>query len=325
MTHPQQPKTPLHIACAVDDSFSYPLAVMLVSLFQNHPEELLRIHLFSASLSDDNVARLQKLAQRYKQELVFYPLQPHLFEGLPTNDRISAASYYRLLIPEVIEADVTKFLYLDADIIVCKSLRPLFEIDMQDKIIAAINDVSAIEMNMHLKHSIPPPFLYFNAGILMVDKLNWLKYEASQKVIRYIAENKDLCQFHDQDGLNATLYNKRLELPPVWNQQIGLYYTDTDVLNRVYNGQHMEALKHPAIVHFNGSEKPWHQVSAHPWKKEFRKYASQALEFSWREPWNWRKQAKRTLIYGLVGWIRVNRYYYQKQQKINQKSNHLKS
>lgn len=315
MTHPQQPKTPLHIACAVDDSFSYPLAVMLVSLFQNHPEELLRIHLFSASLSDDNVARLQKLAQRYKQELVFYPLQPHLFEGLPTNDRISKAAYYRLLIPNNICKTVEKFLYLDADIIVTKRISDLLNQSMENYIIGAVNDITAIEMKMHLKHSIPSDFLYFNSGVLLINRIEWEKENISHKVINYIASNKELCQFHDQDGLNATLYNKRLELPPVWNQQIGLYYTDIDVLNRVYNGLHLEALKHPAIVHFNGSEKPWHQVSAHPWKKEFRKYASQALEFSWREPWNWRKQAKRTLIYGLVGWIRVNRYYYQKQQK----------
>lgn len=40
---------------------------------------------------------------------------------------ISRATYYRLLIPQILSEDIHKVLFLDCDIIVRHSLRPLWE------------------------------------------------------------------------------------------------------------------------------------------------------------------------------------------------------
>ncbi len=307
----------INIACAVDDAFSYPLAVMLVSCLENNKDSTVRIHLFSASMSDGYVTRFSELVKRYDQEFEFYRLNNDAFSGLPVTSRISNAAYYRILIPEHIDNAVDKYLYLDADIIVTGKLAPLFTIDMDDQIIAAVNDVAAIDMNKHLKHNIPEEHLYFNSGVLLVDKKKWLQTNAGERVLEYRKQNNDICDFLDQDGFNGALYKERLNIPPKWNQQVGLFYIDREITEKAYSSGIEEAKNNPAIVHFNGSEKPWNRVSAHPYKRQFKKYARKVKEFKYSEKPEFRKLIKRHIIYRLFGWSRVNRYYYLKTKPLN--------
>ena len=310
----------LDIACAIDDAFSYPLAVMLISCLENNKQHKIKIHLFSANLSSKLVKLFERLVESYAQKFCFYPLTIEHFKKLPTNERISLASYYRLIIPEIIKTDSGKFLYLDADIIVVGSLRPLFEVKLNNKILAAVNDVAAVDMRMHLKHNIPENYQYFNAGVLLINKPNWIKNNATSRILNYITENKDLCLFHDQDGLNAVLFADRKSLSPKWNQQVGIYFSDKDVLLKCYSEDLTAGLKNPIIIHFNGSEKPWHQVSNHPFRKKFKSYAQKNKNIFYTEKFNLRKRIKKHIIYGLFGWINVNRYYYKKAKKLKDRN-----
>ncbi len=304
---------PIHIACAVDEAFSYPLAVLLVSCFENNKDNKIKIHLFSASLSKTTVKKFSQISNRYNQEFEFYELKDDAFNDLPVTNRISTAAYYRILIPENIDNFVDKYLYLDADMIVTGDLKPLYSVDLNEKILAAVNDVAAIDMEKHKKHSIPDEFLYFNSGVLLIDKNNWLRTNAGARVLHYRKENNDICDFLDQDGLNGALYKERLHLPPKWNQQVGLFYVDDKVAEKAYpDGDINEAKNNPGIVHFNGGEKPWNKVSAHPYKNQFKNYARMVKEFEYSEKTDIKKLIKRHIIYRFFGWSRVNRYYYLK-------------
>ncbi len=308
-------KQTLHIAFAVDDSFAYPLAVTLHSCLRNNHHLDLRIHLFSASLSEINVIKIERIVNDFSQAFTFYRLDPELFRDLPVNDRISQATYYRILIPGMIDPEAERFLYLDADLIVTGDLQPLLQIDMGDNILAAVNDVAAIEVNMHHKHNIPDKFLYFNAGVLWINKKFWIDRNTSGRVFEYLRYHSELCAFHDQDALNAVLYSERYPLAPVWNQQIGIYYMNRVVMERAYGKDWSEAVIEPVIIHFNGQEKPWNRVSGHPETARFRKYAREVKGFSYTEKFEWKKFIKRYVIYGLFGYSRVNRYYVNKTKK----------
>jgi len=307
-------KPKLNIALAVDDNFVYPLSVLIVSLLENNKQNDIKVHLFSASIKEVNITKIKELINSYNQKFRFYKLNQSDFANLPHKDRISVAAFYRVLIPEVIEESVDKYLYLDADIIVLGDISPLFEIDLKDYVIAAINDIAAIDMKKHDKHNIPEKYLYFNSGVLLVDKNNWLKANAGQRILKYRIENHDICDFLDQDGFNGALFKERLSIPPKWNQQIGLYFISYNVAEKVYENSTdiIEALKQPIIVHFNGREKPWNQVSAHPFQREFDKYSGMISSFKYYEAFNWKKFIKRNFIYKIFGWINVNRYYYYK-------------
>lgn len=304
--------TRLHIACAIDDSFAYPLAVMMTSCMENNRQHRIKFHLFSAELSEQNILRFKELVNSRQQSFQFYRLEQEIFNDLPTNNRISRATYYRILIPGIIESSVEKYLYLDADIVVAGDIMPLFDLNMEDKITGAVNDISAIETNMHLKHNIPHKFLYFNAGVLLINKNKWIETDATNRVFNYLKQNQELCVFYDQDALNGTLYAERYTLSPVWNQQIGLYFSDKALIEKAYRDDPVKALREPVIIHFNGQEKPWNRVSGHPLNFQFRKYARVVRDFKYSEKFSFRKMIKRYVIYTLFGWGRVNRYYSNK-------------
>jgi len=306
----------LNIACAIDDSFVYPLNVMLTSTLENHKHKKLKIHLFSAALSEKSVHSFEKLISSYNQEFKFYKLEEKNFKGLPINERISYATYYRILIPEIIDIPGEKFLYLDSDVVVLKDLSPLFDIELKDKILASADDLAGVDSNLQLKHKIPEPYHYFNAGILLIDKNNWIAKNATQQVLDYLNKNKELCEFWDQDGLNGTLYKERISIPLTWNQQIALHFLKSAPLLRNYPKEYMEALYHPAIIHYNGREKPWHFACGHPLKKHFKEYASLNGQFYYTDKINFKKIIKRYMVYGLLGWKTLNKYYYYHNKQV---------
>ncbi len=308
----------LHITCAIDDSFWFPLSVVLVSLFETNKQNKLHIHLFSASLSSENVNKFENLCKKHEQDFSFYQLQLKDFEGFPVTSRISLATYYRIIMPQYLSKDIDKYLYIDADIIVLRDLSPMFDTNLDEYVIGAINDATGIDCNMHSKHEIPETHLYFNAGILLINRKKWIEENVTEKTLNYIKSNLEKCQFHDQDALNATIFNRRLKLPPIWNNQIALYFLPKQTLSEIYGPDYIEALRKPAIVHFNGIEKPWHSESGHPFRSKFDKYVKLS---GFKKPNNkteLKKWIKKNIIYKLLGWGTVNGYYYQKTKKVYQ-------
>jgi lipopolysaccharide biosynthesis glycosyltransferase len=308
-----QEKTSLHIACAIDDAFTFPLSVMLISVFENNRKRNVMVHLFSASLSEKYILLFKGLIEKYDQSFAFYRLNESTFEGLHISYQyqMSYAPYYRILIPENIDPSVETFLYLDADIIVLGDLTPLFNIDLKDKMFGAVHDICAIDCNMHIKHHIPRQYRYFNSGVLLINRNRWINLDATRKVLDYLNKHHQICDYLDQDGLNGSLYNERYPLPPMWNSQIGLHFIAPALLKSVYNNDYLLAIERPVIVHFNGREKPWHYVSAHPFKKQFNQYASKVKDFEYYSKPSINKIIKR-ILYSILGWKRLRRYYYYK-------------
>ena len=267
----------LHIVCAIDDDFKLPLSVMLLSLFETNKKHKLKIHLLSANLSDENIIFFENLTISRKQEFRFYQLDLDTFKEFPVDKRISFAAYYRLVAPEVLDSSIDRYIYFDADIIIERDLFELWNTDLKGNIIGAIHDIFAIRDKYYVTHNIDHQHLYFNSGVLLVDTKLWIKFNATHKIAKYITYNKKLCQFHDQDGLNVILHDKRLPLIPEWNQQIGIYVINQELLCDIFGCDNFKrALYNPAVVHFNGNEKPWWYLCGHPYKQKFLDYLKKA-------------------------------------------------
>lgn len=304
----------LNVACGVDDSFVDPLLVMITSLLENNREAKIELHLFSANISEVNVERIRKRVFCYNMDFRFYPLKKEDFAGFPISDRISCAAYYRILMPDLIDSSVSRFLYLDADIIVNRDLQELFELDLNSMVIGAVDDLVTIDCNMHHYLRLPREYAYFNSGVLLVDVGKWKDGKFGERVMKFIASNYELCQFHDQDALNAVLFNYRFSLPPKYNQQIGVFILRKSGILKVYNADALiEAKKDPVIIHFNGYEKPWQYRSSHPYRFLFSKYSKIALPNSTnKQKHTFKEWFKKQIFYKLIGWGRYNRYIYYK-------------
>ena len=88
---------------------------------------------------------------------------------------------------------------------------------------------------------------YFNSGIMIIDFEPWRKQNISKKVIDFINENssEDFLVFHDQDALNAILYDQWHELHPRWNAQTHIIMNE-----KTHHNAGIKILGSVADIHF---------------------------------------------------------------------------
>ena len=161
--------------------------------------------------------------------------------------RYSLAAFLRLCLPQILEKDYQRVLYLDSDILALAPLDVLLSADLADLPLGAVPEIKLtsgrgiLTDRYRKKIGLDAHAEYFNSGVLLFD---WQKTLASG----LISKSKELLlagqtfRFADQDALNLTFANKWHALPIKWNvEQSAINY-----LNLA-----------PALRHFNHSAKPW--------------------------------------------------------------------
>ncbi len=110
---------------------------------------------------------------------------------------------YKFLIPTTF-SHLDKILYIDCDTIICDSLKPLYETNIQDEyVIAMVKDLASKQstQRMNLKQD-----FYCNSGVIVINIDNWNKNDTTEKLFDYASNNK--CVYKDQDQINAVLDEK---------------------------------------------------------------------------------------------------------------------
>jgi len=190
-------------------------------------------------------------------------------EKFPIRSHLSFDAYVRLWVADFYSEEVTRVLYLDADIIVVGDIVELFNIDLGDAVLGAV------PIPWYDRNNLPGykrEYGYFNSGVLLFNIARWRESNAHERVVEYIVEYRDIIRDADQDSLNACLFNEKYNLPLEWN-----------VMNAYFRGQpigHLSAAEVDRIgmaakaIHFAGSSKPWHYMSNHPKKELYYEYIS---------------------------------------------------
>jgi len=161
--------------------------------------------------------------------------------------------HLRLFIPFFIPSEVEKVLYLDVDMIVIRDLNELIEVDINNYIIGAVTD-SRIQnignrwggIRNYEALKLTPELPYFNTGLLLINCEAWRKFNATEKIVSCISNNKRVAKYPDQYGLNVVLANQWKQLDPLWN-----YFSD---------GNHPS----PFIVHFVSRKPIYSSYSGNP-------------------------------------------------------------
>lgn len=183
------------------------------------------------------------------------------FEGARiVNAHLSKASYFRLLIPEVL-AEYDKCIYLDCDLIVHGDVRELYSIDLEGCYLAGVKDCHVIADTLdEIEHQkilgIPSRDRYINAGVLV---MNLRRLRADHLVPAFMEQMKKENRFEDQDVLNLCCYPAIKILPLKYN--LFHFYTGKSI--RLLYGLPYERSEfefdeyHPFIMHMGGRYKPW--------------------------------------------------------------------
>jgi lipopolysaccharide biosynthesis glycosyltransferase len=189
----------------------------------------------------------------------------------------SEACLYRLLLGRLLPEVVERVLYLDGDTIVRGSLAPLFELRLDDFVLAAVphryfhlpgrcpNDYSS---RLGLTKSAP----YLNSGVLLVNLKMWRDLGIEAQSLDYVRSHLSVAEkleFPDQDTLNTVLLGKWLPLDARYNYWAWTVEPESFLHP---SGTAARGNDAPVIVHYAGSRKPWHGGSRHPYELDYWDY-----------------------------------------------------
>lgn len=264
----------IHIVLASDDAYVQHLGVLLVSAFENNKEETFVIHILADSISEDKKALLSQIVvKRYCYKVFFYEMDKELFKEFPlrAKDHISIASYYRLKLPNLLSADISKILYLDCDMIVTGKLRPLWDINITTVAMAAVTDVLSFQPETFKRLSLPAEDKYFNAGLLLINLNYWRQENLFEKALQIAEDKADILLWHDQDILNIMFHGHWLNLPYRWNVMNTLMRPSPFFTPEIVNEIDKEIRKR-VVIHYTCAWKPWIYPCDNPLCFEYYKY-----------------------------------------------------
>ncbi|SBW03820.1 hypothetical protein KL86DPRO_20209 [uncultured delta proteobacterium] len=180
------------------------------------------------------------------------------------------AAYYRLYIPELFP-HLDRLLYLDADLVACRDLRELYDLDMTGVALAGVEDYYGKTLAQCL--FLLEDAVYLNGGVLLwnlreIDRANWW-----ERVDFFLSGNhKYVMNGSDQDVLALLLQEKMKRLDPCWNVQVRELEDRRNItaVCGVHNSMTPEncrrAFRTPGIAHYVEGSKPWSATppASHP-------------------------------------------------------------
>lgn len=262
----------IDIILSSDNNYAQYLGVVLCSIFENKKQgHSINVHVINGGISSENIKKLEILEERYNFNINYINIDKNYFSDLFISDHISQATYYRILIPSLLKNKINKVLYLDCDLIIQCDLLELFEINIDNYFVGAVeDDDSETKEVLGLSSSDS----YFNAGVLLMNIEKWNNSNIAEETFEFIRNNPDKIKFWDQDALNYTLKNKWLIINKCFNlSAVEAKKISKDKSNTIINN---------SIIHFSGNLKPWNFAYNGFGKEIYKKYLK-------KTPWNGEK------------------------------------
>lgn len=278
----------IDILLSTDNRYVMPTGVLMQSIGMNMAEPVAYHILVDEGFSEESRNLLVEEAAKFKSCCSFYVIDQEITRDLPFGQEwmpkhVSIATYYRLFITKVLPADLHKVLYLDGDMIVRKSLVPLWQKDVSDCALGAVHDMD--EPNNAKRLGLQD---YFNAGMLLINLDYWREHHCLETFFQYMKEMGDRIIFHDQDVLNGVLVNQVKWLPLSYNFQNGFILAPQHKRYDVarYQEEIDGCKKDPAIIHYTVYNKPWNIACFHPYRDLWRNYQHQTIwkDYRYDEP-----------------------------------------
>lgn len=264
----------INLLVTLDKNYLPPLRVLLKSLFSNNDGEVFRIFMLHSNIPDEECDRLDSFCRAHGSSLSAVQVPDEAFADAPILGHYTKAMYYRLLAFQLLPQDIKKILYLDPDILVLNSVRPLYEIDIKDYLYAAAMHSAYGSITKYLNQiRLQNPNLegYFNSGVLLMNLENQRREISDKELFEYVEQYHNLLILPDQDAINA-LYGEEI-LPvddTVYNYDVRHY-----VIYNLTSGGEKDlewVINNTVFLHFCGKNKPWHKTGINKFTALYKHY-----------------------------------------------------
>ena len=250
---------PVFFSC--DEKYVPYVATAIKSLVAN-TKSLLHVYVIDGGITQHSKNLLKNFAMQLQNvtiDILFVDL--NIFRDMKVN-QLSLSSYCRFLIPWLVP-ELSRAIYLDADILVLGDIADLYNYDLRGKPLAACVDMGReprsklLEVNPNY-FSFASKHVYFNAGVLLIDCEHWRKENLLDTLLAIEAKYREDMIFMDQDVLNKCFESNYVQLPIKFNFMPHMKeLCKQGMVENVSAEDVKNAEKCCQIIHFAGPVKPW--------------------------------------------------------------------
>jgi lipopolysaccharide biosynthesis glycosyltransferase len=284
----------INIVASADDNFAIGLAGTIKSVLSTlAPQCHVVLYVLDGGIADPNKTALLQHWNDPRLKVDWVRVDRRAVSNCKVSHHVSDATYYRLLAPTLLPSSLSRFIFLDADLLIRRNLDEMWQESMDGLPCLAVQDVGAPffdstvvlaedpALRRILVHPQPIPNYvelglspdnpYFNAGVMVVDLEQWRREDMGQKTLQVLADNAEHVLFWDQYALNVVLSGRWRALNPLWNQNAYIFQVPQWLSSPFCTEECPDYAFDPWIVHFN-SLKPWQAECTHPFADEFLRH-----------------------------------------------------
>lgn len=256
----------IDVVLACDDAYAQHAHVVIASMLASNSQHNFRAFLLVPA-GFRHAQRLRELERYANCQLHVIEIDADRVRDLTVSEHISTTAYFRLLVGDVLPADVRRVIYFDSDIVVTGDLLGLWQVDLGQKIVGAVADATG-DRDAELKGRLgmPREATYFNSGVMVIDLPRWRAHDIAARTLQFCREHAGRLTYWDQCALNVVLAGNVANVNVIWNVQSS-HFSEPD--HRDVTG---DAVSRARVVHFTTAHKPWLYLCSHPlaglyWKR----------------------------------------------------------
>lgn len=272
------------VVYATDENYVKLTAISLYSLLTHNPHT--DVIILANDISAESHASMHGIADKFTAKLKVIDTSTRLndIKSAGANGYVSFSAYSRLFIPELLDSDVERAIYIDGDTLITGALYPLQEMDLNGKPFAIGYDCLCNKYKKLIGIDAHAP--YYNSGVLLIDLKEWQRRRCTKRIFEYMKNVRHDLMFGDQDYFSLVLADDAAILPPQYNflTHFQMFKTRNGVLRATgipasawyTEEQYAAARKNPIIHHFLGHTlgRPWYKESLNPLRPLYRQTAT---------------------------------------------------
>ncbi len=261
----------MNILLTLDSNYIYPLCALLRSLTKSDPGEDFDFYIIYSSLTEEDFIKMEKALSPLSFRIHRIKIDDSYFAAAPVLDRVSKATYYRLLAGEVLPESVEKVLYIDPDAIINRPLREFYDIDVSGCVLAGCRHlyglwglINTVRLGLGFK------VRYINAGVLLINLKKWRETVSLNDIMAFINKYYRFLLLSDQDVVNVLFHGSiKLVDERLYNLDEKTYIRSSSRLRGKERINLDWVRKNTVVIHYNGQPKPWYEGKYRYYLKEF--------------------------------------------------------
>ena len=274
----------MKIVLCSDYNYLRQCLITCISAIENSRESISEIVLVGDFYSKDNLQLCKRINEYYNSNIIStINLNYEALRELLRDNKYGKSpqgqpfAFAKLVLPKIITD--SRFLYLDSDTLVLKSLDYLDNLSINCcGAVLNINDYN-MESTLHPKlldgrprNNITGP--YYNSGVLLINRDFWVNNKITEQILNKAIEEPDiLC---DQDALNKILSKEITDLPLDYNFKTNFWFNPV-LKNKILQEKicSIDTFHDPSILHYATKQKPWKTVG---WVGPYKTYHDKFLD-----------------------------------------------